>query len=40
MNDLYKSTARRPGRSLLLLGVLVALAGPGLMMLLTFAVKI
>src|SRR5215831_14192930 len=40
MNDLYKSTARHPGRSLLLFGVFVAVAGPVLMMLLTFAAKI
>src|SRR5262245_17879652 len=40
MNDLYKPTARHPGRSLLLLGVFLALAGPVLMMLLTFAAKI
>src|SRR5262245_13316493 len=40
MNDLYKTTPRHPGRSLLLLGVFVALAGPVLMILLTFAAKI
>ena len=40
MNDLNKTTARHAGRSLLLLGVLVAIAGPALMMLLTFAAKI
>src|SRR6516225_5899447 len=40
MNDLYKTTARHPGRSLLLLGVLVAVAGPVLMILLMFAAKI
>src|SRR5262245_17039805 len=40
MNDLYKPTARHPGRSLLLVGVLVAVAGPVLMILLTFAAKI
>jgi hypothetical protein len=40
MNDQYKTTARRPGRSLLLLGVLVVLAGPVLTILLTFAAKI
>ena len=40
MNDLNKMTARRPGRSLLLLGVLVALAGPVLMFLLMFGAKI
>jgi hypothetical protein len=40
MNDLKKTTARHPGRSLLLLGVLVAVAGPVLMILLMFAAKI
>ena len=40
MNDLYKTTAGHPGRSLLLVGVLVAVAGPVLMILLTFAAKI
>jgi hypothetical protein len=40
MNDLSKTTARQPGRSLLLLGVLVAVAGPVLMFLLMFAAKI
>ena len=40
MNDLNKTTARHPGRSLLFLGVLLAVAGPVLMMLLTFAAKI
>src|SRR5262245_65209502 len=35
-----RSTARHPGRSLLLVGVLVAVAGPVLMILLTFAAKI
>ena len=40
MNDLNRTTARHPGRSLLLLGVFVALAGPALMILLTFAAKI
>ena len=40
MNDLNKTTARHPGRSLLFLGVLLAVAGPALMMLLTFAAKI
>ena len=40
MNDVYKTTARYPGRSLLLLGVLLAVAGPVLMILLTFAAKI
>lgn len=40
MNDVYKTTARRPGRSLLLLGALVALAGPVLMFSLMFGAKI
>ena len=40
MNDLYKTTARNPGRSLLLLGMLLAVAGYVLMMLLMFAAKI
>ncbi len=43
MNDLNRTlarTSRHPGRSLLLLGVLVALAGPVLMILLTFVAKI
>jgi hypothetical protein len=40
MNDLNKTTARHPGRYFLLLGVLLAIAGPVLMMLLTFAAKI
>ena len=40
MNDLYKTTARHPGRSLLLLGVLVAPTGPVLSILLMFAAKI
>ena len=40
MNDLNKTTARHPGRPLLFLGVFLAVAGPGLMMLLTFAAKI
>jgi hypothetical protein len=40
MNDLYKTTSRHPGRSLLLVGVLVAVAGPVLTILLTFAAKI
>src|SRR5262245_36603577 len=40
MNDLYKTAARHPGRPLLLLGVFLAVAGPALMMLLTFAAKI
>src|SRR5262249_34572557 len=40
MNDLNKTTARHPGRSLLFLGVFLAVAGPVLMMSLTFAAKI
>lgn len=40
MNDVYKTTARHPGRSLLLLGVLAAVAGPVLMILLMFVAKI
>ena len=43
MNELNRTSAgtlRHPGRPLLLLGVLVALAGPVLMILLTFAAKI
>src|SRR5262249_18818508 len=40
MNDLNKTTARHRGRSLLLLGVFLAVAGPVLMILLTFAAKI
>jgi hypothetical protein len=40
MNDLYKTTARNPGRSLLLLGMFLAVAGYVLMMLLMFAAKI
>src|SRR5215475_8818168 len=40
MNDLYRTTSRHPGRSLLLLGVFLAVAGPVLMILLTFAAKI
>src|SRR5262249_36943895 len=40
MNDLNKTTPRQPGRPLLFLGVFLAVAGPGLMMLLTFAAKI
>jgi hypothetical protein len=40
MNDLYKTTARHPGRSLLLLGVFLALGGELLYILLTFAAKI
>jgi hypothetical protein len=43
MNDLNRTSAgtlRHPGRSLLLLGVFLALAGPVLMILLTFVAKI
>src|SRR5262245_50122613 len=40
MNDLYKTTVRHPGRPFVLLGVFLAVAGPVLMMLLTFAAKI
>jgi hypothetical protein len=40
MNDLNKTTSRHRGRSLLLLGVFLALTGPVLVMLLTFAAKI
>ena len=40
MNDVYKTTSRHPGRSLLLLGVFLAVAGPVLMILLMFAAKI
>ena len=40
MNDLYKTTSRPSGRSLLLLGVFLAVAGPVLMIFLTFAAKI
>ena len=40
MNDLYKTTARHPGRSLLLLGVLLAVAGPVLMIFVMFAAKL
>jgi hypothetical protein len=40
MSDLYKTTARNPGRSLLLLGMFLAVAGYVLMMLLMFAAKI
>src|SRR5262245_30112933 len=38
MND--NTTSRHPGRSLLFLGVFLAIAGPALMMLLTFGAKI
>src|SRR5262249_46424222 len=40
MNDLNKTAARYPGRSLLFLGVCLAITGPVLLMLLTFAAKI
>src|SRR5579864_6419659 len=40
MNDLDKTNARRPGRSWLLLGVLVAIAGPVVNILLMFAARI
>jgi hypothetical protein len=40
MNDLYQTTARHPGRPLLLLGVFLAVAGPVLMILMMFAAKI
>jgi hypothetical protein len=40
MNDLHKTAVQHPGRPLLLLGVLVALAGPVLMIVLMFAAKI
>lgn len=40
MNDVYKTTSRMPGRSLLLLGVFLAVAGPVVMILLMFAAKI
>jgi hypothetical protein len=40
MNDLNKTTGRHPGRSLLLLGVFLAVAGPAVMILLMFAAKI
>ena len=40
MNDLHKTTTRHPGRSLLIFGMFLAIAGPVLMMLLTFAAKI
>jgi hypothetical protein len=40
MNDLFKTTARHPGRSLLLLGVFLAVGGQMLYILLTFAAKI
>src|SRR6516165_11197591 len=40
MNDVYKTTSRHPGRSLLLVGALVAVAGPVLGIVLMFAAKI
>ena len=40
MNDLHKSTARHPGRPLLLLGVFLAVAGPILIIVVMFAAKI
>jgi hypothetical protein len=40
MNDLYKTTSRHPGRSLLLSGVFLAVAGPVVMIVLMFAAKI
>jgi hypothetical protein len=40
MNDVDKTTSRHPGRSLLLLGALVAVTGPVLGLLLMFAAKI
>lgn len=40
MNDVHKTASRHPGRSLLLLGVLVAVSGPALMILLIFAAKV
>lgn len=40
MNDSYKTTARRPGRSLLLLGICLVVGGQLLFMLLMFAAKI
>src|SRR6516162_3044760 len=40
MNDLHKTITRHPGRSLLFFGMFLAIAGPVLMMLLTFAAKI
>jgi hypothetical protein len=40
MNDVYKSASRHPGRSLLFLGMFVAVAGPVLMFVLMFAAKI
>jgi hypothetical protein len=40
MNDVNRTIARHPGRALLLVGVLVAVAGPALMILLMFAAKL
>ena len=40
MNDLYKTTTRHPGRSLLLLGVFLVVGAYALNFLLTFAAKI
>ena len=40
MNDLYKTSVGHPGRSSLVLGVLLAVAGPVLMFSLMFAAKI
>ncbi len=40
MNDLAKTPVRRPGRSLLLFGVFLALAGPVVMFVLMFGAKI
>lgn len=40
MNDVYKTTSRHPGRPLLLLGVLLAIAGPVLNVVLMFGAKI
>ena len=40
MNDLYKTTSRHPGRSLLLLGVFLAVAGPVLGIVLMFVAKV
>ena len=40
MNDLNKTTTRHPGRPLLFLGLFLAIAGPVVTILLTFAAKI
>jgi hypothetical protein len=40
MNDVYNTTSRHPGRSLLLLGALVAVAGPVLGIVPMFVAKI